>query len=271
MVNLEKPSSVGSPVWPRKHSAGASAPAGGQRGRQGQEGALEAAFAFARWDRVANIFLDSRQLPPALFGACFALDAQRLARSLAASHDVTCKLSGAAPRWSASTGCARRAVRNEKPPPGRQRALMMTAESSLIHTAAASSSPPLPATTARRSRRSTFCPPSPSCVQHVEGQQSAWVPHKGIVEDEASGVRHITVDMEVGPLVRGCTGVSAAVQLQAGLGKSLEQATCPALPPPNIRMTSCSQCLAVPGRPAHAPAMLPPPCCRTATAGGAPQ
>ncbi|PRW44931.1 GMP synthase [glutamine-hydrolyzing] [Chlorella sorokiniana] len=32
---------------------------------------------------------------------------------------------------------------------------------------------------------------------HVEGQQSAWVPHKGIVEDEASGVRHITVDMEL--------------------------------------------------------------------------
>lgn len=36
-----------------------------------------------------------------------------------------------------------------------------------------------------------------SAAQHVEGQQSAWVPHKGIVEDEASGVRHITVDMEV--------------------------------------------------------------------------
>lgn len=119
----------------------------------------------------------------------------------------------------------------------RQRALMLTVESSLIHPAAASSSPPLPAAAAHRSRRSTFCPPS--CVQHVEGQQSAWVPHKGIVEDEASGVRHITVDMEVGPLVRGCTGVSAAVQLQAGLRKSLEQAARPALPPlPNSRLTS---------------------------------
>lgn len=37
----------------------------------------------------------------------------------------------------------------------------------------------------------------------VEGQQSAWVPNKGITEDAASGVRHIKIDMEVRWLGRG--------------------------------------------------------------------
>lgn len=53
-----------------------------------------------------------------------------------------------------------------------------------------SAPPPLPPSLSTR-------PSLAFCVQHVEGQQSAWVPHKGIVTDEASGVRHITVDMEV--------------------------------------------------------------------------